>query len=153
MKIAVELSADEAELLASTAVRLGVQPEELARATLTDALSQDKDDFRKAAEYVLEKNRSLYHRLASTHMRFLTQDEYKQVKRWNRTLGKTGKHWYVLAYRRIGAMFARTVILRFRVLKLDSSRNTVLSICGSASRPKPMPNWIPSYRHQKTATK
>ncbi len=64
MKIAVELSADEAELLASTAVRLGVQPEELARATLTDALSQDKDDFRKAAEYVLEKNRNLYRRLA-----------------------------------------------------------------------------------------
>ena len=64
MKIAVELSADESELLASTAVRLGVQPEELARATLIDALSQNKDDFCKAAEYVLEKNQSLYRRLA-----------------------------------------------------------------------------------------
>lgn len=64
MQIAVELSADEAELLVSTAVRLGVQPEELARVTLTDALSQDKDDFHKAAQYVLEKNRNLYQRLA-----------------------------------------------------------------------------------------
>jgi hypothetical protein len=64
MKIAVELSPDEAELLANTAVRLGVRPEELARATLTDALGQDKDEFRKAAEHVLEKNRNLYQRLA-----------------------------------------------------------------------------------------
>jgi hypothetical protein len=64
MKIAVELSADEAEVLASTAIRSGVQPEELARATLTNALSQDKDEFRKAAEYVLEENRNLYQRLA-----------------------------------------------------------------------------------------
>jgi hypothetical protein len=86
-------------------------------------------------------------------MRSLTQAEYQQVKQWNRTSGKTGKHWYVLAYRHIGTMFARTVILRFRVLKLDSSRNTVLSICGSASRAKPKPDWIPFYRRQKTATK
>ena len=64
MKIALELSAEEAELLSSTAVRLGVRPEELARATITDALSQDKEEFRKAAEYVVEKNRVLYQRLA-----------------------------------------------------------------------------------------
>ena len=64
MKIAVELSADEAELLSTTALRLGVRPEELARATLTDALGQDKEQFRKAAEYVLDKNRDLYRRLA-----------------------------------------------------------------------------------------
>jgi antitoxin FitA len=64
MKIAVELSAEEAELLSSTAGQLGVRPEELARATLTDALSQDKAEFRKAAEYVLSKNQDLYRRLA-----------------------------------------------------------------------------------------
>jgi antitoxin FitA len=63
MKIAVELSADEAELLSSTAVRLGVRPEELARATIADALGQDREEFRKAAEYVLDKNRDLYRRL------------------------------------------------------------------------------------------
>jgi hypothetical protein len=64
MNISVELSAADVELLTSTAVRLGVRPEELARATLTDALSADKEEFLKAAEYVLEKNRSLYRRLA-----------------------------------------------------------------------------------------
>jgi antitoxin FitA len=64
MNISVELSAAEIELLTSTATRLGVRPEELARATLTDALSGDKEDFHKAAEYVLEKNRDLYRRLA-----------------------------------------------------------------------------------------
>jgi len=64
MKIALELSVEEAELLSSTAVRLGVRPEELARATIADALSQDKEAFRKAAEYVVKKNRELYQRLS-----------------------------------------------------------------------------------------
>jgi hypothetical protein len=64
MNISVELSAAEIELLTSTATRLGVRPEELARVTLTDALSGDKEEFRKAAEYVLEKNRDVYRRLA-----------------------------------------------------------------------------------------
>jgi hypothetical protein len=64
MKIAFELSADESELLSSTAVRLGVCPEELARVTLTDALSQDKEEFQRAAEYAIQKNRDVYQRLA-----------------------------------------------------------------------------------------
>jgi hypothetical protein len=64
MTISLELSAAEVELLTNTAARLGVRPEELARATLTDALSGDKGEFRKAAEYVLEKNQDLYRRLA-----------------------------------------------------------------------------------------
>jgi hypothetical protein len=64
MTIAVELSPKEAEMLSTMAVRLGVRPEELARAALTEALSRDKEEFRQAAEYVLEKNRTLYQRLA-----------------------------------------------------------------------------------------
>ena len=64
MKIAVELSADESELLSSTAIRLGVRPEELARVTLADALGRDKEEFQKAAEYVIQKNQNLYQRLA-----------------------------------------------------------------------------------------
>lgn len=64
MKISIELSADESELLSSTASRLEVRPEELARATLSDALSRDKEEFRKAAEYVVQKNDGLYQRLA-----------------------------------------------------------------------------------------
>ena len=64
MNISVELSSVEAELLTSTAVRLGVRPEELVRVALSDALSRDSEEFRKAAEYILEKNRNLYQRLA-----------------------------------------------------------------------------------------
>jgi antitoxin FitA len=64
MNISLDLSPAEAELLTSTAMRLGVRPEELAKATLADALSADKDEFRKAAEYVMDKNRDLYQRLA-----------------------------------------------------------------------------------------
>jgi antitoxin FitA len=64
MNISVELSAVEAELLTSTATRLGVRPEELAKATLMDALNAEKEEFCKAAEYVLQKNRELYRRLA-----------------------------------------------------------------------------------------
>ncbi len=64
MKIAVDLSEDETELLVSTANRLGIHPEELAQAALTDLLNQDREDFRKAAEYVLDKNQELYRRLS-----------------------------------------------------------------------------------------
>ncbi len=63
MKISVELSADESDLLDSTASRLGVRPEELARATLCDALSRDNEAFPQAAEYVIRKNEDLYRRL------------------------------------------------------------------------------------------
>ncbi len=64
MKIAVELSNEEAALLAKTAEGLGIHAEDLARAALCDALHQDEDDFRTAVKYVLEKNQDLYRRLS-----------------------------------------------------------------------------------------
>jgi antitoxin FitA len=64
MKIAVELSNEQAALLARTAEGLGVQAEDLAQATLCDALCRDEDEFRSAATYVLEKNKDLYQRLS-----------------------------------------------------------------------------------------
>ena len=64
MKIAVELTNEEAAMLARTAEGLGVHAEELARAALCDALCQNEDEFRTAAKYVLEKNRVLYQRLS-----------------------------------------------------------------------------------------
>jgi hypothetical protein len=63
MKIAVELLDEQAQLLTTTADRLGVRPEALARASLVDALGQGREDFHAAAEYVLQKNRVLYQRL------------------------------------------------------------------------------------------
>jgi len=59
----IELSKDEADALSEAAERLGVSPEELASAALSDALDHSKQDFLKAAEYVLKKNEELLRRL------------------------------------------------------------------------------------------
>ena len=64
MKIVFDLSQEEADLLTNAAHRLGVRPEELARAALTDLLGTDREEFQRAAEYVLNKNRELYQRLS-----------------------------------------------------------------------------------------
>jgi hypothetical protein len=64
MRISVELSEDQAERLRSAAQRLGVRPEDLARAGVSDMLTQPEEDFRRAAEHVLRKNEELYRRLA-----------------------------------------------------------------------------------------
>ena len=55
---------NEAERLEATAKRLGVRPEELAKATLSDLLGHPEAGFEKAAEHVLKKNRELYRRLS-----------------------------------------------------------------------------------------
>ena len=64
MKILVELSEEDAERLRSVAGRLGVRPEELARAGLADILRQPEEDFQGTAEHVLRMNQDLYRRLA-----------------------------------------------------------------------------------------
>ena len=64
MKLAVELAPAEAEKLRREAERLGLSPEELARAAVTDLLAAAGEDFQAAAERVLRKNDNLYHRLA-----------------------------------------------------------------------------------------
>ena len=64
MKLSIELTEAENEKLRTGAVRLGVEPEALARAALADLLSNEEDDFREVAEHVLRKNGELYRRLA-----------------------------------------------------------------------------------------
>ena len=64
MKLAFELPPAQAERLRSEAERLGVAPDELAKAALTDLLATNDDDFEAAARRVLERNRELYRRLA-----------------------------------------------------------------------------------------
>ena len=54
----------ETTKLRQEATRLGVEPEDLARAAVTDLLSNEDQDFRDAAEQVLRKNEELYRRLA-----------------------------------------------------------------------------------------
>lgn len=64
MKLSVELSAAQGERLRLEAERLGLTPEALARAAISDLLASMGDDFKAAAERVLKKNEELYRRLA-----------------------------------------------------------------------------------------
>jgi hypothetical protein len=64
MKLSVELSAAQSERLRLEAERLGLTPEDLARAAISDLLASTGDDFKAAAERVLKKNEELYRRLA-----------------------------------------------------------------------------------------
>ncbi len=64
MKVAFDLPPAQAEKLQQEATRLGLRPDDLARAALTDLLATRDEDFRAAADRVLKKNQELYRRLA-----------------------------------------------------------------------------------------
>ena len=64
MKLDIDLTPAQAERLRQEAERLKITPEELARAAVTDLLSERDQDFRIVAERVLEKYSELYRRLA-----------------------------------------------------------------------------------------
>jgi hypothetical protein len=64
MRLSIELTETEGTKLRDEAARLGVEPEDLARAALADLLRNEDEDFRKAAEHALRKNKELYRRLA-----------------------------------------------------------------------------------------
>lgn len=64
MKLAFELPPAQAEKLRAEAERLGLTPEDLARAALSDLLAAPDADFSSAASRVLAKNQELYKRLA-----------------------------------------------------------------------------------------
>ena len=61
MKLAIELTEQQAQRLREGATRLGVEPEQLALAAVTDLIASD---FDAAAQRVLKKNEELYRRLA-----------------------------------------------------------------------------------------
>jgi hypothetical protein len=64
MKLSIDLSPAQAERLRLEAERLGLTPEDLARAAIVDLLALPGADFNAAAERVLKKNEELYRRLA-----------------------------------------------------------------------------------------
>jgi hypothetical protein len=64
MKLSIELSAAQAERLRLEAERLGLSPEDLARAVVADVLAAPAEDFKTAADRVIRKNQELYRRLA-----------------------------------------------------------------------------------------
>ena len=63
MVLVINISEDQAEKLGAEAKRLGLTPEQLARAAVVDLLDR-REDFGAAAAYVLEKNAELYKRLS-----------------------------------------------------------------------------------------
>lgn len=64
MKLTIDLSPAQADRLRSAEERLGIAPEDLARAAIADLLVAPGDDFQAASERVLRKNEELYRRLA-----------------------------------------------------------------------------------------
>jgi hypothetical protein len=64
MKLTIDLSPAQAERLRQEAERLGLAPEDLARAAVADLLGTRGEDFEAAAKRVLQKNEELYRRLA-----------------------------------------------------------------------------------------
>ncbi len=64
MAISIELPESQLDELRALAERLGVAPEELARAVVADQLSGARDDFDEIASRILKKNRELYRRLS-----------------------------------------------------------------------------------------
>ena len=64
MKLSIDLSPAQIERLRLEAERLGLAPEDLARAAIADLLATLGEDFKAAAERVLKKNEELYRRLA-----------------------------------------------------------------------------------------
>jgi len=64
MKLAIDLTPAQADLLRGEASRLGVPVEDLARAAVIELLSSRSEEFRKDAEQVVRKNLDLYERLA-----------------------------------------------------------------------------------------
>ena len=64
MKLTIDLSPAQTERLRLEAERLGLAPEDLARAAVADLLANSDDEFKRASERVLRKNEELYRRLA-----------------------------------------------------------------------------------------
>ena len=64
MKLTIDLSPAQTERLRQEAARLGLVPEELARAAIADLLATPDAEFKRAADRVLRKNEELYRRLA-----------------------------------------------------------------------------------------
>jgi hypothetical protein len=64
MQFFIELSPAQADRLRLEAERLGLKPEDPARAAIVDLLTSPGEEFKAAAARVLKKNEELYRRLA-----------------------------------------------------------------------------------------
>lgn len=62
--ITIPLPEERLEALKEKAARLKVSPEDLVRASVEEILTRPDDEFERAVEYILNKNKDLYRRLA-----------------------------------------------------------------------------------------
>ena len=60
----LQLDDAKADALRQKAQRVGLEPEQLLRASVDDLIAQPDADFDQAARRVLSRNRELYRRLA-----------------------------------------------------------------------------------------
>ena len=60
----LQLPEQTASKLQETAERLSVSPEQLSILSIEEKLAQLEEEFRRSAEYVLQKNAELYRRLS-----------------------------------------------------------------------------------------
>lgn len=63
MRISIDITGADERALIDAAERLNVPVDELAAAILADFLSRRGEEFERAAERVVEKNRELHRRL------------------------------------------------------------------------------------------
>jgi hypothetical protein len=63
--ITISLPNDRLRALRKLSHQLNVSPEELIRLSVEELLTRPQENFREAAEYILEKNSDLYRRLAA----------------------------------------------------------------------------------------
>lgn len=64
MKVTLEIPKEKFSVIEITAQELGLDPTQLMQSLLNDQISTTKEDFERTANYVLEKNKGLYDRLA-----------------------------------------------------------------------------------------
>jgi predicted transcriptional regulator len=64
MSITLRLDDEQSRRVEELARDLKVDPTELAKAAINDLVSRSADDFVRAIQHVLDKNRELYRRLA-----------------------------------------------------------------------------------------
>ena len=62
--ITVSLPDERLHALKELSTRLSVSPEELVRVSIEELVSRPEEAFKRAVDYVLEKNAKLYQRLA-----------------------------------------------------------------------------------------
>jgi predicted transcriptional regulator len=64
MPISLQLDEEQSRRLEEVACELKVDARELAKAAINDLVSRPTEDFDRVLQYVLDKNRELYRRLA-----------------------------------------------------------------------------------------